>query len=103
MFVQRPLASETNPIIQEDLERIASTKLTLKFTHLSQIERNQIASLINAQQTIRQIAKVLGRDKSTISRKLSRIVGLRGYRPKQASEMAKKCPAEKRNSHTIGP
>jgi IS30 family transposase len=44
-----------------------------------------------------QIAKVLDRNKSTISRELSRNTGSRDYRPKQACEMS---AARKQNSCT---
>ena len=43
------------------------------------------------------IAKTLGRNKSTISRELSRNQGLRGYRPKQAEQSARKRQACKPN------
>lgn len=60
----------------------------MNYKHLSQIERYQIYSLMKANQTISQIADQLGRHKSTISRELSRNEGRRGYRPKQACELA---------------
>jgi IS30 family transposase len=39
---------------------------------------------MNASHNITQIADLLGRSKSTISRELCRNAGSRGYRPKQA-------------------
>ena len=55
----------------------------MNYKHLSQIERYQIHSLMNAQHNITQIARLLGRDKSTISRELRRNAGCRGYKAKQ--------------------
>jgi len=43
---------------------------------------------MKAQHSIMQIASLIGRHKSTISRELRRNTGSRGYRPKQASELA---------------
>ena len=60
----------------------------MNYKHLSQIERYQIHSLMKAQHNITQIAQLLGRDKSTISRELRRNAGCRGYRAKQACELA---------------
>ena len=60
----------------------------MNYKHLSQIERYQIYSLMKANQSIPQIAEQLGRHKSTISRELGRNKGCRGYRPKQACELA---------------
>jgi len=43
--------------------------------HISMIERYQIHSLMKALQKVTQTAKLLGRDKSTISRELRRKAG----------------------------
>ena len=56
----------------------------MNYTHLTQIERYQIYALRKAGQTQRQIASLLKRSESTISRELRRNTGSRGYRPKQA-------------------
>ena len=48
-----------------------------------------------------QIAKVLDRNKSTISRELSRNTGSRGYRPKQACEMSTYRSQNSRNASTV--
>lgn len=53
------------------------SQLPDKYKHLSQIERYQIHRLMNAQHNITQIAQLLGRDKSTISRELRRNAGCR--------------------------
>jgi IS30 family transposase len=50
-----------------------------------------------------QIAKVLDRNKSTISRELSRNTGSRGYRPKQACEMSADRAQHSRNAPTVEP
>ncbi len=46
------------------------------YKHLSREERYQIHSLLKAKQTISDIARLLGRHRSTISRELSRGCGL---------------------------
>jgi len=61
----------------------------MNYQPLTQIERYQIASLIKAQHSITQIASLIGRDKSTISRELRRNAGSHGYRPKQASALSR--------------
>jgi IS30 family transposase len=61
----------------------------MNYTHLTQDERYQIAILIKAghnQQS--EIARVMNRPPSTISRELRRNRGQRGYRPKQAHEFS---------------
>jgi len=50
-----------------------------------------------------QIAKLLDRHKSTISRELSRNLGLKGYRPKQACATAAKRSEKSRNAATMPP
>ena len=58
------------------------------YTQLTQEERYQIAALLQAGRQHREIAVVLKRHKSTISREVRRNRGLRGYRPKQAQHRA---------------
>ena len=58
------------------------------YTQLTREERYQIYALKTAGQSKAQIAKVLGRHKSTIGREMARNCGLRGYRPKQADSLA---------------
>ena len=70
---------------------------------LSRIERYQIHSFMKAQYTIMQIAQLLGRHKSTISRVLRRNAGFRGYRPKQACELSLKRSESSRYASTIPP
>ena len=75
----------------------------MNYKHLSQIERYQIHSPMKAQHNITQIARLLGRDKSTISRELRRNAGCRGYRAKQACELACKRSESSRNANTLAP
>lgn len=56
------------------------------YSHLTQEERYQIYALMKAGLLQTQIAAVLGRSPSTISRELRRNRGQRGYRPHQAHE-----------------
>ena len=58
------------------------------YTQLHEENRCEIYGLKNAGKSIRQIAKELNRNPSTVSRELRRNKGSRGYRPKQAQEKA---------------
>jgi len=58
------------------------------YTHLTQEERYQIYALKKAGHNQIDIAAILGRSPATISRELGRNQGQRGYRPKQAHQMA---------------
>jgi IS30 family transposase len=58
------------------------------YTQLTQEERYQIESLLKMGHHQSEIAVVLKRDKSTISREVRRKRSLRGYRPKQAQRLA---------------
>ena len=58
------------------------------YTQLTQEERYQIEALLKMGHHQSEIAVVLKRDKSTISREVRRNRGLRGYRPKQAQHLA---------------
>ena len=58
---------------------------------------------MKAQHNITQIARLLGRDKSTISRELRRNAGCRGYKAKQACELACKRSESSRNANTLAP
>jgi transposase, IS30 family len=77
------------------------SKLLITYKHLSQAERYQIHALIKAGNDQSQIAKLLDRHKSTISRELSRNTGSRGYRPKQACEMSADRAQNSRNANTV--
>jgi len=60
----------------------------MRYTHLTQDERYQIQILQKAGHNQSDIAELMNRHKSTISRELRRNRGQRGYRPKQAQELA---------------
>jgi IS30 family transposase len=79
------------------------SKLLMTYKHLSQAERYQIHALMKAGHDQSQIAKVLDRNKSTISRELSRNTGSRGYRPKQACEISADRAQNSRNASTVAP
>jgi len=59
----------------------------MRYTQLTQEERYQISALLKAGHDQTEIAMILGRHKSTISREIRRNTGLRGYRPKQAQRL----------------
>ena len=58
------------------------------YTQLTREERYQIYALKTAGHNKTEIAKVLGRHKSTVGREMTRNQGLKGYRPKQADSFA---------------
>jgi IS30 family transposase len=60
----------------------------MSYTHLTQDERYQIHILRKAGHDQSEIARVMERSKSTISRELKRNCGRRGYRPKQAQALS---------------
>ncbi|MCK5914072.1 MAG: IS30 family transposase [Desulfuromusa sp.] len=72
----------------------------MSYTQLTREERYQISALKAVGQSKTEIAKVLGRHKSTIGREMTRNCGLRGYRPKQADSLAANRRREK-STHRI--
>lgn len=60
----------------------------MKYTHRTQDERYQIAILAKAGHDKSEIARLMERHKSTISREMTRNRGARGYRPKQAHALS---------------
>lgn len=58
------------------------------YSHLTQAERYQISCLLKANCSRIEIANILNRHKSTIGREIKRNTGQRGYRPKQADNLA---------------
>ncbi len=60
----------------------------MNYTQLTQEQRYQISALLKIGHNRTEIATVIGKHKSTISRELSRNKGQRGYRPKQAHRRA---------------
>jgi IS30 family transposase len=75
----------------------------MNYKNLIQIERYQIHSLMKARHNITQIARLLGRVKSTISRELRRNAWCRGYKAKQACELACKRSELGRNANALAP
>ena len=59
----------------------------MNYHQLTEIERYQIYVMKKAGHRQNEIADLLGRSPSTISRELQRNQGLRGYRPKQAQRL----------------
>lgn len=60
----------------------------MSYTQLTREQRYQIYALKKADHNQTEIAAIIGVHKSTIGRELSRNSGRRGYRPKQAHELA---------------
>ena len=60
----------------------------MSYSQLTQEQRYQIDALMKMEHSKHEIATVLGVDCSTIYRELKRNRGQRGYRPKQAHQMA---------------
>ena len=58
------------------------------YTQLTQTQRYQISALLKIGHYQAEIAKTIGVHKSTISREIKRNRGKRGYRPKQAHQLA---------------
>ena len=74
----------------------------MSYKHLSQTERYQIYALMKAGHLPVEIAKLLGRHKSSISRELSRNTGKRGYRPQQADQRYRERAQSSRHARRIG-
>jgi len=70
----------------------------MTYQHLSQTERYQIYILMKDGKTQSQIATLMDRHKSTISREIARNTGNRGYRPKQACLLAEERSLGSRNA-----
>jgi IS30 family transposase len=60
----------------------------MNYTQLTQEQRYQISALLKMGHNRTEIAAVIGKHKSTISRELGRNKGQRGYRPNQAHQKA---------------
>jgi len=60
----------------------------MNYHHLTREQRYQIAVCLKMKKSLTQIAGFLGVHKSTLSRELERNMGGRGYRPKQAHNLA---------------
>jgi IS30 family transposase len=60
----------------------------MSYTQLTQEQRYQIYALLRMGHKQTEIAAVINKHKSTVSRELERNIGWRGYRPKQAQHKA---------------
>lgn len=67
-----------------------------QYTHLTQEQRYQISALKKTTISNSEIARIIGCNKSTITRELKRNTGQRGYRPKQAQQLS-----EARNTYYV--
>jgi IS30 family transposase len=74
----------------------------VSYTQLTREQRYQIKALLDTGHSRTEIAQQLEVNKSTVSREVRRNRGRRGYRPKQAHEMALKRRKEKAQTK-IGP
>jgi transposase, IS30 family len=75
----------------------------MTYTHLTQDERYQIHILKKAGHGQHDIAALMNRHPSTISRELSRNSGQRGYRTRQAQRLSEERAANSRNARRIPP
>ena len=66
------------------------------YTHLNEVERNQLVVFLNRGKSIRDIAKVLGRSPSSISREVKRNFGKTRYRANMAQ---KRCVERHHTEH----
>ncbi len=73
----------------------------MHYTHLSQIERYQISTMLACKQSNFDIAKHLNRHESTIRREIKRGTGERGYRAGQAQNKANERGLQSRNASQI--
>jgi IS30 family transposase len=65
-------------------------EIAMTYKQLTIEERYQIKAYLKIGMTQKLIAEYLNRHPATISREIKRNFGKRGYRPKQAGEMARK-------------
>jgi IS30 family transposase len=82
---------------------IGKSRLRMNYTHLTHEERYQIHELLTAKVSQVAIARILGRSASSICRELQRNWGHRGYRPRQAHEMAEARRSACQNGRQITP
>jgi IS30 family transposase len=73
----------------------------MTYHHLSREERYQISALVKEGLTQSQIAANLSRNKSTISREITRNSGFRGYRPRQVSFLADDSSLKSRKARRV--
>ena len=73
----------------------------MTYTHLSQSYRYKIYVLMKLGQTESEFTQILGWHKSTISRKISRGCGRRGYRPRQAQNLSHERSQDSRSAREV--
>lgn len=73
----------------------------MNYTHLTQDERYQISVLHKAGHKQNAIARLIGRNASSISREMKRNHGQRGYRPKQAQAFSQARKQKRENGPRI--
>ena len=73
----------------------------MNYTHLTEDDRYDIYERKGRGQTLTEIGKALRRSKSNISREIKRNLGHRGYRPKQAQELAARRLGKKRGGKDL--
>jgi IS30 family transposase len=73
----------------------------MNYNQLTKSERYQIYALNKAGHSQLEIARLLGRSPSTISRELRRNKGLRGYRPAQAQQLSDSRRKEARKARKL--
>jgi IS30 family transposase len=73
------------------------------YKHLIREERYPIQSLVRAQHTTTEIARIVGRHPSTISLEIKRGRGAKGYRAEQACRKAAERTSHSRNAKAIAP
>lgn len=77
---------KTHDVLYNGVERISSKECIMNlYSHLTIEERENILKYHTLKMTITQIANILGRNKSTISRELRRNSDLNGYSPSKAT------------------
>jgi IS30 family transposase len=67
----------------------------MSYNHLTIEERYLIHAHKTSGKMIPEIAQILGRNKTTVYREIGRNTGGRGYRPKQADQLASRRQSEK--------
>jgi len=66
------------------------------YTHLTPEERYYIRKRLKAGDSLSEIARLIGRSPSTVSRELKRNTGLGGYRPNNPARLDGERPAFRR-------
>ncbi len=81
----------------------STSEVAMKYQQLTYEQRYQIYACSKAGWSLKDIAVEVGVHRSTIYREKKRNKGLRGYRPKQANQMAAKRKKESKKRVTLTP